>query len=218
MCSPCYGRFTIRCAIPKLRLDSPISTANRPPSLTLNLNMYRRPVTGPSADHAVQGNMSINPRIDVEGCILKMSVVQLSHGPACGTPCDLLSDRLRLAVVRCTLIMSVQMLLPAPWAGLRLKGVLYPPAPPSGMTVSSAPTASVRPPIPSNRFATASTATAPAVQPPVTAAAAAPEISLQPASLSCAALTMGPICSSYKEATPQGPTSNGRNGLSGKMA
>ena len=69
-------------------------------------------------------------------------------------------------------------------------GVLPPPPPnpPSGMTVSSAPTASVHPPMPSNRFATAHTATEAALQPPVTAGAAPLEPSQKPAAPSSAAL------------------------------
>ena len=47
------------------------------------------------------------------------------------------------------------------------------------MTLSCAPSASVRPLLPSNRFATTSTATETAFQPPLTAPATAVEISLQ---------------------------------------
>ena len=61
---------------------------------------------------------------------------------------------------------------------------------PSEVTVSGARNAYVRPPLPSERFATARTATATAPQPPVTAAAAALETPLQPSSPSRAALGM----------------------------
>ena len=54
--------------------------------------------------------------------------------------------------------------------------------PRSGRTVSSTPTASIRLPLPSNRFATAGTATEPALQPPVTAGAAPLGPSFQPPS------------------------------------
>ena len=60
-----------------------------------------------------------------------------------------------------------------------LEGGVVAPLPPSGMPISSAPTASVRRPPPSNRFATAGTAAATALQPPVTAVAAALENFLQ---------------------------------------
>ena len=65
---------------------------------------------------------------------------------------------------------------------------LPPPNPPFEGTVQPAPTASVRPPSPSNRFATARTPTAPALQPPVTAAAAALGPSPRPPVPSSAAL------------------------------
>ena len=54
------------------------------------------------------------------------------------------------------------------------------PPPPLGMTVTPAPTASIRSPMPSNRFATASTATETGLRPPVPAAAAASEAFFQP--------------------------------------
>ena len=72
--------------------------------------------------------------------------------------------------------------------GLRLKGVLYPPPPRLGMTVSPAPAASARPPRSLQPPVNASTATATDLQPPVTALATAPEPSVQPPSPSSAAL------------------------------
>ena len=71
-------------------------------------------------------------------------------------------------------------------AGLRLKGV-YPP-PPLGDSCQFPKLLLSAPPLPPNRFATASTATATALQPPVTAAAAALETPFQPPSPSNAAL------------------------------
>ena len=82
---------------------------------------------------------------------------------------------------------------------------VVPPPPPWGMTVSSAPTAHIRPPSPPNRFKTARTATTTALQPPVTTAAADPEPSLQPPSPSSAASAYSPsrMCFSRASTSPR---------------